>query len=73
MYLGPTITSDDLDMHSQRYQATSDVVDLVRLLVSHSVSGTASSVRFRSGQGIRLGGYDGIINCPSRRVSGAEG
>lgn len=63
MSLGPTITNDDLDSYARRKEAENDIADLIRLLVCSSLAGSASSVRFRSGQGIRLPGYDGIVQA----------
>lgn len=63
MSLGPTISNDDLDSYARRKEAENDIADLVRLLVCSSLAGSASSVRFRSGQGIRLSGYDGIVQA----------
>lgn len=63
MSLGPTINNDDLDSYARRKEAENDIADLTRLLVCSSLAGAASSVRFRSGQGIRLSGYDGIVQA----------
>jgi hypothetical protein len=61
MAIGPTINSDDLDQYARRKEAENDIAELVRHLVCSSLTRTSSSIRFRSGQGIRLGGYDGIV------------
>jgi len=60
MAIGPFINNDDLDTYARRKEAENDIADLVRALTSASLGGSAGSVRFRSGQGIRLSGFYGI-------------
>jgi hypothetical protein len=75
MTFAPLVDATDLRQWSERRAAQERLPELVRRLVLATVSGVRR-VQFRSGEGVQLGGWDGVVETTSSHPfvpSGASG